>query len=176
MRSVTDRRLSPRSGDSVPLLISLASLATNRTSHLPTPCDSHAFPIGCETRLKRRLRGRVAARGCSCIDWSMHPQRRVINHLAPVSTRCTSFPLVVRIARATPLKGSEGRKEKKKGKISFPSFPPCSGNQSTIFQSHGIDDKSSSVRSVPRDQISSAGFSRFCFSLPKTNRSRDRPL
>lgn len=55
----------------------------------------------------------------------MHPQRRVINHLAPVSTRCTSFPLVVRIARATPLKGNEDRKEKEKER-SLP-FPPCSG-------------------------------------------------
>lgn len=55
----------------------------------------------------------------------------VINHLAPVPTRCTSFPLVVHIARAMPLKRSEGGKKKRVK----PVIPPSSGNQSTIFQS-----------------------------------------
>lgn len=56
---------------------------------------------------------------CSCIDWSLHPQRRgVINHLAPVSTRCTSFPLVVRIARARDAVKRGARGEKRGAKRS----------------------------------------------------------
>lgn len=97
------------------------------------PCNPHSFSARSTTRRPRKLRGRVAARGCSCIDWSMHPQRRVINHLAPVSTRCTSFPSVVCIARVTPLKGSEKKEKKTRRK----SLPIARGDETgpTIFQS-----------------------------------------
>lgn len=86
----------------------------------------------------------------------MHPQRRVINHLAPVSTRCTSFPLaVLRIARARrPLKGSEKRRGKKD-----PRRKPCDGNRSTIFQSpaesatRALPLSCHATRSPPRDSL-----------------------
>lgn len=121
VRSVTDRLAKPRFRAASRLSL---TYTRDEWDVSPTPRDSRLHSRRSYRRSYRETtrdmiaRGRrVAARECSCIDWSMRPRRRrrrrVINHLAPVSTGCTSFPLAVCIARATPLKGSEERKERK---------------------------------------------------------------
>lgn len=81
----------------------------------------------------------------------MRPQRRVINHLAPVSTRCTSFPPASR-AHTTPLKGNAERK-KKKGETSSRFFSLSRNRRRKSFRATQPDFLVSSLFSTEGQSI-----------------------